>query len=356
MAFDIYSTYNLLMASERLTPAKSFLRDRYFPTNAATDLFNTENVLVEYRDGDKKLAPFVAERKGGVTMHRIGHTMDRLTPPRIAPKRTLTIDELKKRGFGEALFSNVTPEQRERLLALKDLEELDEAITRREEAMAAETMLTNGCVMKHIADDATKEDEMEVRFYSEETNPAVYTPAVKWDQAGNAIQGDLKAMARMLTRYGLPAAELVCSPDVADTVVNDEVIQRLLDNRRYELGSVKPEILPDGAALICTLNIDGRLISIISYDETYTDDQGKDQLYIPSGKGILTALGAGRTIYGAVTQLEQTDMNYHTYTGRRVPKHVADPNGNTKDMTVTSRPLMVPNHKNPFIVIDALTA
>ena len=37
--------------------------------------------------------------------------------------------------------------------------------------MAAETMLTNGCIMKHIADDVDKGDEMEIRFYTEPATP-----------------------------------------------------------------------------------------------------------------------------------------------------------------------------------------
>ena len=61
-----------------------------------------DDVLVEYRDGDKRLAPFVAPRKGGVTILRKGYTMERYTPPYIAPKRTLTADDLSKKGFGEA--------------------------------------------------------------------------------------------------------------------------------------------------------------------------------------------------------------------------------------------------------------
>ena len=60
MSLNIFDTHTLLMAVQQLTPPSSFLRDRYFPTNDATDLFATEDVLIEYRDGNKKLAPFVA--------------------------------------------------------------------------------------------------------------------------------------------------------------------------------------------------------------------------------------------------------------------------------------------------------
>ena len=104
MPFNFYDTHTLLMAVQQLTPAATFLRDRYFPTNDASDIFATDDVLVEFRDGSKKLAPFVAPRKGGVTVLRAGYNMERYTPPFVAPRRVLTLDELRKRGFGEALY------------------------------------------------------------------------------------------------------------------------------------------------------------------------------------------------------------------------------------------------------------
>lgn len=355
MPFNFYDTHTLLMAVQQLTPAATFLRDRYFPTNDASDIFATDDVLVEFRDGSKKLAPFVAPRKGGVTVLRAGYNMERYTPPFVAPRRVLTLDELRKRGFGEALYSQLTPEQRQQTLILRDADELGELITNREEAMAAETMLTNGCVMKHIADDVDQADEMEIRFYSEASNPATYTPTTKWDATGGKILKDLEAMIRMLTKRGLRASDLVCSPDVADTIINDAAVQKLLDNRRIEIGHVEPELLPDGAAIVAHLNVLGRIISVISYDLTYTDDEGNDKLYIPSGKCVLTAPGAGHTAYGAVSQVEQSDGEFHTYTGRRVPKYVSSAEGNSRTLTISSRPLMIPNNKSPFIVADVLT-
>lgn len=354
MPFNFYDTHTLLMAVQQLTPAARFLRDRYFPTNDASDVFSTTDVLVEYKDGSKKLAPFVAPRKGGVAILRNGYTMERYTPPFIAPKRSLSIDDLARRGFGEALFTQLTPEQRQQALLLRDADELAELITRREEAMAAETMLTNGCVMKHIADDVAEGDEMEIHFYEGETNPAQYTPTAGWDEAGANILKDLGAMARLLTAKGLPATDLVCSPDVADAIINNSEVQKLLDLRRYEFGDVKPEELPAGAVVMARLNVNGRIINVISYDETYTDDQGRDQLYIPAGKCVLTAPGAGRTLYGAVDQVEQHDGQFHTYAGKRVPKYLSNAEGNTRSLTISSRPLLIPNNKNPFIVAEVL--
>ena len=349
MNVDILSTHSLLMAVEELTPAKTFLRDRYFPTNTATDVFSTNDVLVDYKDGNKKAAPFVAPRKEGVTVLRSGYNTKRFTPPYIAPRRALTIDDLSQRGFGEALFTQLTPEQRQVTFMMRDAEELGELISRREEIMAAETMLTGGCVMKHIAEDLENPEEFEIRFYDEQANPYTYTPTTSWDAEGADIMGDLRAMISLLTKKGLPASELVCAPDVASAIVENETIQKYLDIRRYELGTVDPSELPAGAALVAVLNVFGRMISIISYDETYTADDGTETPFIPAGSAILTAPAAGRTLYGAVTQLEQADGEFHTYTGTRIPKYLSSPENNSRTLTIKSRPLMMPNNKGAFI-------
>lgn len=349
MNIDILNTHSLLMAVEQLTPAKTFLRDRYFPTNTATDVFSTEDVLVDYKDGSKRLAPFVAPRKEGVTVLRSGYTTERFTPPYIAPRRPLTLDDLNKRGFGEALFSKLTPEERQATFILKDAEELGELISRREEAMAAETMLNNGCVMKHIGDDAENPEEFEIFFHEGATNPYAYTPEISWGQSGANIMGDLRAMISMLTSKGLPASDLVCAPDVAMAIIEDEKVQKYLDIRRFELGTVDPKELPDGAALVAVLNVFGKYISIISYDETYVNDNDQEVPFIPAGHAILTAPAAGRTLYGAVSQLEQSDKEFHTYTGTRVPKYLASAENNSRTLTLKSRPLMIPNNKGAFI-------
>ena len=354
MNLNILSSHALIRSASQLVRPVTFLRDRYFPTNDATDIFNTDDVLMEFQDGNKKLAPFVAPRKGGMTILREGYTMERYTPPTIAPKRPLTVDDLNKRGFGEALFTQLTPEQRQAALIFRDMQELDDMIARREEAMAAELLLNNKLVMKHYADDTGKYEEMEIQFYSG-SNPNSATLTKYWDQEGANILGDLAVLVRKITSKGLPATDLICSPDVADVIVRNDDIEKFLDNRRYELGRVNPELLPAGAALICVLNVNGRYINVFSYDETYTADNGTDTQFITSKYAILTAPNCGRTLYGAVTQVDQDDGLFHTRAGRRIPKYVSDPVGNTRELTLSSRPLPVPNNKGAWIAFQAIS-
>lgn len=354
MALDIFATHTMLATVEQINPLHTFLRDRYFPTNASTDIFSTDDVLVEYRDGKKKLAPFVAPRKGGVTILREGYRMDRYTPPYIAPKRAMTVDDLKKKGFGEALLAKLTPAQRQGALMMRDFEELDTMITRREEAMAAETLLTNGCVMKHIVDDKGTVEEKEIRFYDGDVNPSQFTPETEWDQPGADILGDIYAVCEMLTKKGLRATDLIVSADVGAAMLRDETILKLLDIRNFNVGGVDPQTLPEGVTKIARLNANGHVVDVLQYTEEYTDDEDKSVPYITAGKAVVTAPNCGRTLYGAVSQVEQSDGEFHTYAARRVPKYYSDAQGNTRELYLTSCPLCIPNNKGAWILINAL--
>lgn len=348
MDLDLTKTHTLLAAYEAIPAVTSFLKDRYFPTNAMTDIFATDDVLVDYKDNGKKAAPFVSPILGGVVNTRGTYKTDRFTPPLVAPARTLSIDDLKKRGFGEAIFSGVTPAQRKTLLTLRDLQEMDAMTTRREEIMAAEILINDKCVMKTITDAGGSTEQNEIKFHSEGSNPYVYTPAKGWDTAEGKIIPDLQAMIRMLIDKGLPAEDLIVAGDVADAIINNATIQKLLDNNRMNLGGIAPLELPDGAAHIGTLNVYGKLIKIISYTETYEDDDGRLQPYIPAGTVILTAPAAGRGLYGAVTQLE-FDGEFYTYPGRRVPLYMPDFAKRTRTLTLSSCPLLIPRNKGAWI-------
>jgi hypothetical protein len=355
MAFNPNTTYEYLMAVSQLTPPTSFLRDRYFPTTDA-DIFASEKVLIEYKRGNKKIAPVVAPRVGGVTMLRAGSKLKEFEPPTIAPKRTTTIDDVRKRGFGEAILPTLTPEERESQLALSDAKELDEFITRREEQIASELLQKNGYVLKQITDDADIFEEFEIFFYEGTDNPALYTPSAGWDEAGADILGDLDKMIKILSHRGLPATDLVVSGDVADAITNDPAIYKklLIPDGKLNIGKIDPKELPNGASLVATLNVKGRNIDILCYDETYENDLGQDTPFILPGTAILTAPAIGKTLYGAVSQYEQVDRELHTYAARRVPKKYVDANGNSADVTLTAKPLLAPVNETPFITASVL--
>jgi hypothetical protein len=348
----IYRTMTMLAAVRQMPTHNTFLRDRYFPTQDAQDIFPTEDVLVEYKDGNKKMAPCVMPRKKGITIARDGYRTQRYTPPYIAPQRALTIDDLNRKGFGESLYSEITPEQREAQVLGQDLTEFDTMIATREEYIAAQALLNNGYVLRHYADEygSDKYDEFEIRFYDGNNNPGIYTPDEAWNATGSNIFGDLQSMIQLLTSKGLPATDLVIAPDVAATLLDDQRFQKYLDIKNYNMGTVAPAALPAGAASLCRINVYGRSIEVFTYDETYQDEQsGAIMPFIPAGNIVLTAPAAGRGLYGAVSQLEESDGRFHTYASRRIPKYTADAENDVRTLKVTSRPLYIPRHATPWI-------
>lgn len=354
---NIYSTYYMLAAVRELAPEHTFFKRRYFPTNQTMDVFGTSKVLVDYKEGSQKRAPFVLPRIGSVSVGREGFSTYDLEPANISLSMPLTLDHLTNRGFGESLMSGYTPEQRARMMLVGDLEELSARISRTEEWLAVQTMLDNGCVMRHQTEVEDVFEDIPVKFYDGDNNTALYTPDAAWEHTKENTDGTLSVgnwyadicnMIKMLTRRGLPARELLVASDVGEFLLEDLWIQKMMDNRRIEMGRIAPTELTDYVTEIGTFNFKGRNLTILVSDGTF-EENGVDVPYMPDGSVIVTAPDCGKGLYGAVTQLEN-DGNFHTYAGTRVPQHIFTIKPPTKETQLTARPLFVPKRKSPWTV------
>jgi hypothetical protein len=350
--FDLQETRTLKKFLERYIKPTSFLKDFFFPTRPE-DIFKTEKILMDYIKRGKKAAPFVIS--GAVYNARDGFTTDEYAPSRICTGRETTAAQLKKRGFGEAVFSEMSEAARAVLLDILDFQELSDMITRREEIMCSEVLRTNGCVMRHIdITDALSPQVHTLKFYTEASNPQAYTPAKTWTDPTADILGDLRLMRAPVTRAGNPANIALMSPDVAECILDNTKIKTLLENRRMEFGAIAPKELPAGTSHWGVLNIGGAMIDLISYDKTYEDDSGVDTPYLPAGTVVVTGQNCGRGMYGAVTQIEETDREYHTYEGIRVPKRLTDATADSKKLFLTAKPLFVPVTKGAWTAADVI--
>ena len=359
---NIYDTYYLLAAVRAMRPEHTFFKRRYAPTDVNLDIFGTSKVLADYEDQAAKGAPFVLPRIGSVPVGREGFSTYELEPANISISMPLTIDQLTKRSFGEGLMSGMTPADRATKLQLEDLQKLNRRISHTEEWLTIATMLDNGCTMQHQTEREDVFEDVKVRFYDGDNNPALYTPASKWehstkDSNGNIIKGnwykDICNMVRMLTRAGLPASDLLMSGDVAEFIIDDIWTQSVLDNRRMEMGRIAPEELTEYVTVHGTLNFGGRNLLLIESNGSFVDKSGQNVQYIPDGSVIVTAPACARGLYGAVTQMEE-DKQLHTRAGSRVPRHLCDVRTSTRETELTARPLIVPKSKNPWAVAKSV--
>ncbi len=348
---NFFDTYTMIAIQEETTPKASFFRDRYFTTGAG-DVFASDKVLAEYRKGDRRMAPFVSQRVGDIPLDRRGYTVHEYEPAYIAPSRVLTMDDLKKRGFGEALYANSTPAQRAARLLRDDLTDLESFIARREEWMCAQTMIHNACEMQTYVDATTTGEKLYVCFYDGEVSEHTFTVSDKWDADGGNYRFDIRAMCRMLSMRGLPATDLLLGTEVADFLLEDKHTAELLDkNSGIYFGNGLREQLTayDGVTFLGVLNFGGHNLNVFSVDERYLDDDGKDKPILDPRDVIVTAPNCGHLMYGQISQIDYGATEPATYTARRVPKLEVDQPGDVRKLRLATRPLAAPRNYCPYV-------
>ena len=348
-ALNFLETYTLMAINEEVVPPRNFFHDRYFPTEAG-DIFASDKVLTEYRRGDRKMAAFVSRRAGDIPMDRRGYAIHEYEPAYIAPSRLLTIDELNKRGFGEAIYSNSTPAQRAARLLLDDMNDMEQRISRRLEWMCAQVMQNNACTMQTYVDDITQGEEEYVQFYDSNSDHTYSIGANYWTTWAN-LKAGVRAMCRMLTRRGLRAADLVLGADVADTVLSIQEVQELLDkNSGIRTGAIDETLTEyEGVVYIGRLNFGGNWLDVFSVDEEYTDSNNQTQKYFPATSAMVTAPGCGHMMYGQITQIEYGSTEFTTHVAARVPKFSIDQDKDERKLRLATRPLAAPKTYCPYI-------
>ena len=241
-----------------------------------------------------------------------------------------------------------------------DLSDLSARISRREEWLACETMLKNGCVMRHQTSDPTIYEDISAKFYDGTNNPAKFTPAATWTHGkdkhtpGNWYW-DVIQMVKMLTQRGRAATDLVVSNDVGNFLMEDPWIQYMMDNRRADYGAINPQELTPYVTSLGRFNFGGRKLEIFVNDGTFQDETGTETPFLASGSAIVTAPDCGKGLYGAVTQKEM-DNKWHTHAGTRVPNYLSTVKPPVDETTVSCRPLFVPKTLNPWTAAEKVLA
>lgn len=341
---NIYETRTMMAAIEKMKPVRTFFRDTFFNRS---ETYVTENIDVDFKKGKRKMAPFVAPRVGGVTIDRQGFVTKKYTPPRIAPQRVLSKDDIGTRQMGESVYSKTTPEERAAQILGRDLSELDEMITRREEWMCREILMTGKVVMKGLIDDSSDEYiEQEVDYGL--TNKETLLSAAKWDQSTSDKLGDLKRWRlAVIKSSGKAPNACIMSSDVADLFLADEKVQAMFDKNKIKVGDIEPVIKDDAVTFIGRITSLG--LDLYTYDEWFLDDAGVEQPMMPVKTVLLARVDMAKRIYGAITQMNDSE-EFITIEGERVPKVWADKGNEVKMVKISSRPLPVPEDVDDWYV------
>ena len=77
---------------------QTFITSTFFRN---VETFDTQKIDVDFKKGNRQLAPFVHKKIGGVTIDNEGYETNTYEPPLVAPNKITTVDDILKRTPGE---------------------------------------------------------------------------------------------------------------------------------------------------------------------------------------------------------------------------------------------------------------
>ena len=359
---NILDTYYMAGLWEGLSPVPTFFRDRYFPTGAG-DIYAADKVLVEYKDGDNAMAPFMVEGADPINVKREGYEIHEYSPTYVSQSRDLTADQLKKRGFGEAILSKSTEEERAAKLVSEDLALLERRFSRTEEFLCSQTMINNGItIQEHL--DETHTRTAELKFYDPaKGNDGVYI-ITQWG-AGTTfadVCADIEAMCDALSERSLPAVDLVIGRKVRDFLLSMSDFRDLVNKQSGIIvaeGGIRQTLSQyQGVTFLGTINFNGYELNVIVANEQYSAVSGGSVVrtnYFPATSMMVAAPAAGHLMYAHIVHMDE-DGEIETITGKRVPDLFVDRKKKKREIILESRPLAAPQNYSPWIYAAGVVA
>lgn len=343
---NIYETHFMLQAIQGYNEPDTFLRDTFFPN---VETFITEKALVDVVKGGKTMAPLVAKYVNGSLDKRGGYQTREITTPRVAPFRTLTGEDIKKRMPGENLISGKSAQQRAQEILAKDLMELDKQIIYTEEYLAAQVLLGESVDIDEVDESGNVAGTFNIDYgFANKV-----TADKKWTtDTVNPIQNIEDWIdSKVLQNSSNTPDTMILDPMAAKAFMSNKFVKEIIQLRAQAGSVTEPTHKGKGATFI------GRFtkynLEVYAYSNLVDQGTGISTQLLPAGTVIIGPSGQGKMNYGAVTQLEQ-DKGWLTYEEKRVPLYTVNQQSQVETLKVTSRPLPSPHDVDSFVVASGV--
>lgn len=340
---DLYTPRTLAEVVKTTPPVRTFLRDRFF-TNVKT--FSTKRVDIDIVKGNRKMAAFIHPMVGGEIVQAEGYETKSYAPPLINPATISTADQLLERLPGEDMYSGKTPADRAAEKLIEEYNQLNDMTTRREEWMAAQVLTTGQLKVKGKGVDEVIDFGL--------TNKITLTSTKKWGASAADIWGNLKDWKQQVSRNGFANANMVImGKAAADAFMADATVAKLLDNRRIEIGAIKPEEMEGGITYYGHLNLPG--VDIYGYDEVYLDDEtGETKPLIPDNVVLMIPSAASfMRAYGLCTYLDDAGAWHRAETDRMLRTYV-EHRPDRRFIELQTHPLLIPDKIDSWFAATVL--
>ena len=343
----ITDTVSLIGVVEKIKTPATFLTDVMFPIRMPVSV--SKYIAVEYRKENRVLAPYVVEGATGVNLNREGSQVKVYSPPLLAPRRTIGLNDIERRQFGETpIVSTLTAEERANQMLAMDLVSELRTLQNRKNEMASKILQYGEVTIKGYADgnDTPKVDKIKFDWNGRSA------PLISWDNANATIYADIKAASDKIQEdSGIVPTIMICGRNVEKYLLkNTELLNWLMIQNRTNLAmaSFAPQFTFPQARYIGTLNALG--LEVYSYYETYIDDDGQTKPFIDDDTVIIGVPGRGRQLYGAISYMDNNG-DWLTAAAENVPVYNFNTAAQVSSLTVYSRCLLIPEDTGDWVTL-----
>lgn len=348
MSVDLYEPRRMIAALEQRKIPFRFFLDTFFREE---DISETDNIDIDIdRGGQRIMAAFVNPKLPGQNVERRGFKTRTYKPPYVKPKRTTEVDDVLKRSIGENVYNAMSPMIRAGRLLGKDLGELDDLISRREEWMAANALQLGQITVEGEGVSDTIDFDMLT------THTIALSGTARWSQYTTAKPlTNLRDYCIDLIQEdsGLVPTVVVFGRSAWDDFMQCEQIiggstgrKSLFDLRAIETGRIDPRPLAAGGVTyqgyLQELNLD-----LYTYAGRYWNDSTKTSEWLMHPDKILIGCTDARCVrhYGLIKDLKMVAPL------RRFAKSWEEEDPSARFVMVQSAPLMANHQPDAFVCV-----
>jgi len=153
---------------------------------------------------------------------------------------------------------------------------------------------------------------------------------------------------------GVNPTRVIMGIDAGNAFVANSFVQKVMDNRRVEMGQINPQMLPNGVSFLCSINAPGLSVDVYTYEEWYLDeDTGVETPMVPPKKVWMgSPATANRTLYAVIQDMEAIAEGSAAV--KRFPKAWVPKNPSAQHLMVQSAPLVAMLQPDAFVSAQVL--
>lgn len=338
MSDELYKPRNMIAAIIRFDPVRTFFLDTF--CKSPEEKHESDIIELDKYRSERSVSPFVSPLDEATRVKLSPYTTTTIVPPYIKEQGVITPKDLQTREIGSTIYD--TPgaygSRAEKKLG-EILKELERRFQTTEEVMIAQALTTGVIVVKGPNVDA------KITVGIPPSHKVTLAGQAAWsDHANCDIAANFRAWKRVIEEdSGYTPRVAVIGWKVADEIYASEKLAKLLDNRRIELGIIKPDQLPDGVDYLGMLeNVD-----VYVYNSTYKDQAGVKQYFMPPHKVLLGATQA-RAIrhYGPIYNLKNKAVV------KRFPDSWEKEDGSARIVQMETSPLPFPHEPESYLIAE----